>query len=130
MSKKIDITGNPARRIDVSGKPQRRIEPVEFAAALGAESVAETHAPNLDPLSLAALGTELIRRLRSTGGRPALADATEFCRVPLSAADVAALERITTNIEHTTGTKPSPGQVISVIVRNYLTAESDDLSNR
>jgi hypothetical protein len=48
--------------------------------------VGEAHAPNLDPLSLAALGSELIKRLRS-GGRPAVADATEICRVPLSAED-------------------------------------------
>ena len=62
MAKKINVTGKHARRIEVSGKPQRRIEPEQFAAALGAEPVGDAHAPNLDPLSLAALGSELIKR--------------------------------------------------------------------
>ena len=120
MAKKIIVTGKPARRIEVSGKPQRRIEPEEFAAALGAEPVGEAHAPNLDPVSLAALGSELIKRLRSSGGRPALADATEICRVPLSAEDMKELEKITAEIEQNTGTKPSAGQVVGVLVRDYL----------
>ncbi len=121
MAKKIIVAGKPARRIEVSGKPQRRIEPGEFAAALGAETVGEAHSASLDPISLAELGNELLRRLRSTGGRPALADATEFCRVPLSADDVKALEEITSEIEQSTGKKPSVGQVVGAIVRDYLT---------
>jgi len=64
MAKKIIETGKPARRIEVSGKPQRRIEPEEFAATLGAEPIGQAHAPNLDAMSLAAVGSELIKRLR------------------------------------------------------------------
>jgi hypothetical protein len=120
MAKKIIVTGKPARRVEVSGKPQRRVEPQEFAAALGAEPVGEAHAPNLDPLSLAALGSELIKRLRSSGGRPALADATEICRVPLSAEDVKTLEGMIAQLEESSGTKPSVGQLVSVIVRAHL----------
>jgi ribosomal protein S12 methylthiotransferase accessory factor YcaO len=122
MTKKINVTGKPARRIDVSGKPQRRIDPEQFAAALGAEAVGEPHAPNLDPLSLAALGSELIKRLRSTGGRPALADATEICRVPLSAEDVKTLEAMVGHLEASSGAKPSVGKLVSVIVREHLQA--------
>jgi hypothetical protein len=120
MAKKINVTGNSARRIEVTGKSQRRIKPEEFAAALGAEVVGEVHSSNLDPLSLAHLGSELIKRLRSSGGRPALADATEICRVPLSAEDLKSLETITERISDASGTKPSPGQLVSVIVREYL----------
>jgi hypothetical protein len=40
--------------------------PTSETVGLGAESVAETHAPGLDPIVLAALGSELISRLRST----------------------------------------------------------------
>jgi hypothetical protein len=121
MSKKIIPNDKAVRRIEVTGKAKRRIEPEEFAAALGAESVGEVHISGLDPVSLAALGNELIKRLRSTGGRPALSDATEVCRVPLSADDLKALERITEQIAQTSGTKTSPGQVASTIVREYLT---------
>ncbi len=120
MAKKIIVTGKPARRIDVSGKPQRRIEPEELAAALGAEPVGEAHAQSLDPVSLAALGSELIKRLRSSGGRPALADATEMCRVPLSAEDVETLEGMVARVEVSSGAKPSVGQLVSVIVRAHL----------
>ena len=122
MAKKMIVTGKPARRIEVSGKPQRRIEPDEFAAAVGVEPVGEAHAPNLDPVSLAALGSELIKRLRSSGGRPALADATEICRVPLSAEDLKSLERLVAQLEASSGARPSVGQLVSVIVRAHLQA--------
>src|SRR5438552_16578840 len=120
MAKKVNITGAKPKRIRIVDKPQRRIEPAELAAALGAEACAERIGANLDPISLAELGTQLLRRLRSSGGRPALCDATEFCRVPLSAEDMKALEKISAQIEQKTGAKPSPGQIASIIVRDYL----------
>lgn len=120
MVKKITVTGNAARRIDVTGRPQRRIEAAEFAAALGAEPCGEAHAANLDPLALAELGHELIKRLRSSGGRPALSDATARCKVPLSPDDLEALETIATQVQRDTGSKPSVGQIASVILRAHL----------
>jgi hypothetical protein len=71
-------------------------------------------------VSLAALGSELIKRLRSSGGRPALADATEICRVPLSAEDVKALEGMVAHLEASNGAKASVGQLVGVIVRSHL----------
>jgi hypothetical protein len=121
MAKKIHMTGKAGRRIEITGKPQRRIEPEKLAAELGAESVGEPHASGLDPVALAAVGSAVIERLRSTGGRPALADAAEICRVPLSTDDLAALKAITEGIERSTGKKPSVGQVVGVIVREFLT---------
>jgi len=120
MGKKVEVVGKGARRIDITGTPMRRIEPEEFAAALGAEPIGEKIAGNPDPITLAALGSELIKRLRSTGGRPALADADERCKVPLSADDVAALDEIGDVIAKSTGTKPSVGQIASVILRMHL----------
>ncbi len=120
MAKKVNIVGAQPKCVRIVDQPRRRIEPAELAAALGAEPGGERLGANLDPISLAELGTQLLARLRSSGGRPALADATEFCRVPLSPDDLKALEKITAQIEQTTGTKPSPGQVASVIVRDYL----------
>jgi hypothetical protein len=120
MAKKIIVTGKTARRIEVSGTAQRRIEPEKFAAALGAEPIGEVHATNVDPVWLAAVGSELIKRLRSSGGRPALADATEICRVPLRPDDVKALEEMVAQLETSGGSKPSVGQLVSVIVRAHL----------
>jgi hypothetical protein len=128
MAKKIEIVGAKAKKIEIVDQPKRRIEPAEFAAALGANLAGEKTAGNLDLISLAELGTQLLNRLRSSGGRPALNDATEICRVPLSAEDLKALEKITEQIGQTTGTKPSPGQVASIIVREYLTmTKSEEL---
>ena len=105
-------------RIIDTGTPATRIDPEEFAAAMGAELVASV--AHLDPITLIELGNELLRRLRSTGGRPALDDATETIRVPLSAGDVAALARVTAMVSGANGAKPSLGQVASAILRLYL----------
>ena len=78
MAKKIIDTGKTARRIEATDRPARRIEPEAFAEAIGAEPCGDPHAKDLDPIALAALGSELIKRLRSSGGRPALADATQI----------------------------------------------------
>ena len=124
MAKRVNIVGAQPKRIRLVDQPRRRIKPAELAASLGAQPCGERIGANLDPISLAEIGTELLRRLRSSGGRPALSDATEFCRVPLSADDIKALEKITDQIEQKTGTKPSVGQVVSVIVRDYMISRS------
>jgi len=124
MAKRVNIVGVQPKRLRVVDKPARRIQPTELAASLGAQPRGERMGANHDPISLAEIGTELQRRLRSSGGRPALSDATEFCRVPLSAEDIKALEKITGQIEQKTGTKPSVGQVVSVIVRDYMISRS------
>jgi len=133
MAKKIEIVGAKPKKVEILDQPKRRIEPAELAAALGANPASRQTGGDLDLIALAEIGTQLLHRLRSSGGRPALTDATEICRVPLSAEDLRALESITDKIAQATGTKPSPGQVASIIVRKYLTVgagkakESHDL---
>lgn len=122
MPKKVTGTGKAARRIEASGKPQRRIGPEEFATALGAELLGDAGTTEFDPTLLAALGGQLVKRLRSSGGRPALVGATETCRVPLSAEDVRALEAMGVQISASSGPKTSVGQLVSVIVRAHLQA--------
>ena len=126
MAKRIKITDTPKRQIRVTDVPKRRIEPSEAAKALGAEPCGNQIGGDLDPILLAELGNKVVSRLRSSGGRPALSDATELCRVPLSEQDMEALSNITARIEHKTGLKPSPGQVASTILRDYLSASSKD----
>src|SRR5262249_7543582 len=123
MAKKINIVGKKAERIRNTGPSLPRIEPSEFAAAIGAEPCGERHSKHLDPISLLALGNELLKRLRSTGGRPSLEGATEQCKVPLRPEDMAALERMQKSIEKETGKKPSVGQLASQILRDYLSSE-------
>src|SRR5260370_14359487 len=92
MAKKINIVGKKAERIHSTGLSLSRIEPCEFAAALGAEPCDERHSEHLDPISLHALGNELLKRLRSTGA--SLEGATEQCKVPLRPEDMVALRRL------------------------------------
>ena len=122
MAKKVKVIGTQPKRVRVVDRPQRRIEPSELAAALGAEPCGERFSGQLDPISLAEIGNELLKRRRSTGGRPSLADATERCKVPLSKEDVAALEEIVAAIERATGSKPALGEIASVIIRMHLHA--------
>jgi hypothetical protein len=120
MARKSNIVGKALERIDITGPALPRVEPAEFASALGAEACDEHHAKHLDLISLGELGNELIKRLRSTGGRPSLAGATQRCKVPLSPGDVADLEQIINAIEAKTGTRPALGQIASVILRAHL----------
>jgi hypothetical protein len=122
MAKKIQIVGATPKKIEVVDQPKRRIDPAELAGALGANPSGQQAPGNLDPIGLAELGTQLLDRLRSSGGRPALTDATIHCRVPLSAEDVQTLENMLSHIGASTGAKPSVGQLVSVIVRLHLNA--------
>jgi hypothetical protein len=122
MAKKINIVGANPKKIEVVDRPKRRIEPEELAAALGANPCGQQISGDLDPIALAELGTQLLDQLRSSGGRPALADATVNCRVPLSAEDIKTLENMVSRIGESTGAKPSIGQLVSVIVRLHLNA--------
>lgn len=129
MAKRINDISRMAERVVDTGPVHRRIEPQDFAEALGAEPCGERLPTRLDPIALAELGTALLRRLRSTGGRPTLADATERCKVPLSAEDVAGLEEIMAQVEKATGTRPSLGQTAAVIIREYLKGGQRDAAS-
>jgi hypothetical protein len=122
MAEKINVVGAKPKKVEVVEQPKPRIDPVELAAALGASPSGLPGSGHLDPIGLAELGTHLLSRLRSSGGRPALADATVNCRVPLSAADVETLENMVSRINASTGAKPSVGQLISALVRQQLNA--------
>lgn len=122
MAKKINIIGATPKKIAVVDQPKRRLDPADVAAALGANPSDQHVSGDLDPMALAELRTQLLQRLRSSGGRPALADATVNCRVPLSAEDLKTLETMVAQVGGATGAKPSVGQLASVIVRLHLNA--------
>ena len=122
MASKTDIVGAKPKKIDIVDQPKRRIDPGQLAVALGAKPIGQQVSGDLDPIGLAELGTQLLNRLRSSGGRPALTDATEMCRVPLSVEDTKTLETMVAQIGESTGAKPSVGQLASVIVRLHLNA--------
>jgi hypothetical protein len=122
MANRINIVGAKPKKINIVNQPKPRLDPAEIAEGLGAAPCGARISGKLDLIGLAEIGTQLLGRLRSSGGRPALADATEICRVPLSAEDVKALEDMVAQIEASSGTKASVGQLVSAIVRSHLNA--------
>jgi len=120
MAKKINIVSKALERIDISGPALPRVEQAEFAAALDAEPCGDLLTHQLDLISLGELGNALIKRLRSTGGRPWLEGTTERCKVPLTPDDVAKLEQIIAVLEAETGKRPALGHIASVILSIHL----------
>jgi hypothetical protein len=120
MANSINIVGARPRKIDIVDRPMRTIDPTELAATLGARPSGPSGPRNLDLIDLAELGAQLLSQPQSTGDDPALADAIEICRVPLSVSDVKTLEAMVDRIGDSTGVKPSIGQLISAIVRTHL----------
>jgi len=130
MTKRIEIIGAQPKKVQVVDQSRPGVDASLLANAIGAEQCGEFVTGKLDPISLVELGTELLRRLRSSGGRPALTDASELCRVPLSTDDIKALEMIVSELSDSTGSKPSLGQLASVIVRTYLATNTGSSSRK
>ena len=130
MAKKSNIGGKALERIEITDPALPRVEPTEFAQALGAEPCGEVRSNHLDLISLGELGNELIKRLRSTGGRPSLEGATERSKVPLTPDDVAKLEEIIAVMEAQTGKRPALGQIASVILSAHLDSLSHSPANK
>jgi hypothetical protein len=130
VAKRINIIGAQAKKINIVNQPKPRLDPAEIAEGLGAAPCGARISAKLDLISLAEIGTQLLGRLRSSGGRPALADATEICRVPLSTEDVKTLENMVAQIEASSGTKASVGQLVSAIVRSHLSAPNPAASTQ
>jgi hypothetical protein len=116
-----------------------RIEPDEVAAALGAEPCRERLHSRLGPISLLAVRQELLRRLRSTGGRPALAGATRRVKIPLRDQQWQQLEELAAEVLGD-GSAPSAGQVAGVLLslslesiaatvikKNHASTSNDDV---
>ncbi|HUG92563.1 MAG TPA: hypothetical protein VML55_17115 [Planctomycetaceae bacterium] len=92
-----------------------RIDPSQVASALDAEPVDFGFSGGGGPLSLFQIRQELLDRLRSTGGRPSLAEASRRAKIPLSAAQWKELEGIAAEVA-SPGFAPSAGQIASVLL--------------
>jgi hypothetical protein len=121
MPEKVNAVGVKATRIRNTGPTQPRLDAAKVAAALGAEPLNVSSGKDQGPISLAALGSVLLEKLRSTGGRPALVGATQRAKVPLGEDDMERLEKVAQVVGGFLGFRPSIGQVASVILSTYLT---------
>jgi hypothetical protein len=129
-------TSEPAPKVLRDTAPSaRRIEPLDVAAAVGAEASGATLEDALAPVTLLALREELLNRLQSNGGRPGLAGATRRVKIPLSDAEWMELEELAVAIS-SPGFAPSAGQVASVLltlsahsVASHVSAASSTLAH-
>ncbi|MGH7171004.1 MAG: hypothetical protein ACRELG_12060 [Gemmataceae bacterium] len=115
MTKKIRTTEAIFQPIRDSGTALPRIDPARIPEALGAEDSAEALTEALAPVTLLALREELLRRLQSSGGRPALAGTTRRAKIPLRDEEWEKLEELATAMA-SPGFAPSAGQVASVLL--------------
>jgi hypothetical protein len=115
MTKKIRTTEMPLRPVRDTASALRRLDPARVRHALGAEEVPAELAEALAPLTLFVLREELVNRLQSSGGRPALVGTTRRAKIPLSDEEWAKLEELAAAFA-SPGFAPSAGQVASVLL--------------
>lgn len=105
------------RTIKNTGPAQRQISTKVVAKALGAEKVGIKIDTRQGPISLFSLRQFLISRLRSSGGRPALAGTTKKRnKIPLFGEDWVKLEKIARYYKKKNGINVSPGQIASALI--------------
>ncbi len=117
--KRIKSTHSTAPRIKSTSATAELVSPEQVAAHLGAETVDEVAGGKGGMLTKAAIRQQLHKRLRSTGGRPALEGTDRRQKIPLSDEDWQRLVRLaqeTTSDE----AKPTPAQVASVLIHQVL----------
>jgi hypothetical protein len=115
MTGKIRHSRPALKTIRNSGSTLSRVEANEIAAALGAEPCAEKMDHAVSPITLLVVRQELVNRLQSSGGRPALSDVTRRAKIPLSDAEWLKLEELAAAVA-SPGFAPTAGQVASVLL--------------
>jgi hypothetical protein len=115
MAKKIVATDLGQRRIRDIGPGARCIDPAIVAEALGAEETGMTSGREGSLVSAFQVRSELIHRLRSSGGRPALEGATRRVKIPVTESQWQELEELAASFTDL-GFVPSAGQVASVLI--------------
>jgi hypothetical protein len=120
MTRKIN-PGPALNPVRDTGATLPRIDPRQVQKALGAEESGEGIAGVFGSLSLATLRQELVKRLRSTGGRPALSGTTRRAKIPLNDREWAKLEELAAAVA-SEGFAPSPGQIAGLLLSLSLRA--------
>jgi len=108
-----------------SSEVLRRIEPSRVQSALGAAESGFVVRAVGSPLALTQVRQELMERLRSTGGRPSLADTSRRVKVPLGEHQWQELEEIAAEVS-TPEFAPSAGQIASVLITLSLRSLRED----
>jgi hypothetical protein len=128
MTNKIRLTEQTLPPIKDTTRILPRIDPSQVQQALGAEEAPAGLAAALAPLTLFAVREELVSRLQSSGGRPALAGTTRRAKIPLRDDEWEKLEALAAAIA-APGFAPSAGQVASVLLSLSLHAVAAQLAS-
>jgi hypothetical protein len=115
MAKKIRTTEPTLKVIRDTSVPLSHVSPTTVEAALGAEASDQKLEEALAPITLFALRSELLNRLQSSGGRPALSGTSRRVKIPLGDAEWAELEELAAVVSGP-GFYPSAGQIASVLL--------------
>ena len=118
MAANLKIASRSGGAIRHSGSVARSIGPDAIVKALGAEAASRANVHGA-PIALHVLRQELERRVRSTGGRPALEGATKIQKIPLKPEDWSRLEELAARLSRQ-GVSATAGQVASVMVHSQL----------
>jgi len=125
MVKKIVATDSGQKRIRDIGPGAPRVDPAVVAEALGAEETGITLGRHGSPVFSFQVRSELLNRLRSSGGRPALEGATRRVKIPVTESQWQQLEDLAASFTDL-GFVPSAGQVASVLLSLSLPAAKNE----
>jgi hypothetical protein len=125
MAKKIRSTDSGRKRIGDLGPAARRIDPAVVAEALGGEETGIPLGREGGPVSSFQIRSELLSRLQSSGGRPALKDASRRVKIPVTESQWQELEDLAASFTDL-GFVPSAGQVASVLLSLSLPAAKSE----
>lgn len=125
MAARIKTTSKKSPRIKVMGPRGKRVSPDQIAQALGAEKVPGVVVTQI-PDTLAAVRQELLRRLSSSGGRPALEGTSRRPKIPLDDEDWKRLRQIAEALRDDE-VRPTAGQVASVLLHRALSTLAPEL---
>ena len=115
MAKKIRATDSTLKVVRDISTPLAHVDTAIVESALGAEASAGKLEEALAPITLFAIRSELLSRLQSSGGRPALLGTSRRTKIPLGDADWADLEKLAAVVSGP-GFYPSAGQIASVLL--------------
>jgi hypothetical protein len=112
---RLVLGDKPKPRLGITEpRSRRRLAPEEIAKGLGAERAGAVP-PGGSPISAYAVRQELYRRLRSTGGRPALTDTDLKPKIPMRKSQWKKLQELARRVE-TDSFHPTPAQIASIIL--------------
>ncbi len=117
---RIKDTSRTLGRVRDKGKSLPAVDLSPVGSALGAEEIHVSRTVPREAILIATLRSELLPRLKSSGGRPALRGATRRPKIPVEPRDWARLNKAARRLSKTWGRNLTAGQLASQLLREKL----------